>query len=101
MESSISSFGFIVAKLLKQIDSIIDKIDTKKFDYDMSLNIEDIEIDDPLLEDSLVGSKVKVLMKDMDLIRWRQDLAEDQVKLEELIIDARKVIKERDVKLNT
>ena len=68
MESSINSFGLTVAKLLKQIDYIVNKINEKQFNFDMNLNIEDIEIDDPLLEDILVGSKVKVLMQDMDLI---------------------------------
>ncbi|POO87836.1 helicase-related protein [Clostridium sp. 3-3] len=100
MESSINSFGLTVAKLLKQIDYIVNKIDKKQFDFDMNLNIEDIEVDDPLLEDTLVGSKVKVLMQDMDLIKWKQDLVEDQKKLEELIVEAVKVIKERDAKLN-
>ena len=100
MESSINSFGLTVAKLIKQIDYIVNKINEKQFDFDMNLNIEDIEIDDPLLEDALVGSKVKVLMQDMDLIKWKQDLTEDQQKLEELIIEAVKVVKERDAKLN-
>lgn len=100
MESSINSFGLTVAKLLKEIDNIIKKIDNKEFDFDMSLNIEDIEIDDPLLEDSLVGSKVKVLMKDMDLIKWRQDLVEDQQNLEKLIKEAVQIVNGRDAKLN-
>lgn len=100
MESSINSFGLTVAKLLKQIDYILKKINEKQFDFDMNLNIEDIEIDDPLLEDTLVGSKVKVLMQDMDLIKWKQDLTEDQQKLEELIVEAVKVVKDRDAKLN-
>ncbi|MDY3828133.1 MAG: helicase-related protein [Clostridium sp.] len=100
MESSINSFGITVAKLLEQIDYIMKKINEKQFDFDMNLNIEDIEIDDPVLEDSLVGSKVKVLMKDMDLIKWKQDLTEDQQKLEELIKEAVQIIKGRDAKLN-
>lgn len=99
MESSINSFGITVAKLLKQIDYVIDKIDKKQFEYDANLNIGDIEIDDPILEDSLVGNKVKVLIQDMDLIRWKQDLLDDQRKLEELLIDAKKVVNERDAKL--
>jgi SNF2 family DNA or RNA helicase len=100
MESSINSFGLTVAKLLKQIDYVIDKIDRNQMDFDTNLSIGDVEIDDPLLEDSLVGNKVKVLIQDMDLIKWRQDLVDDQKRLEELIVDAVKVIKERDAKLN-
>ncbi|AKN32607.1 helicase [Clostridium carboxidivorans P7] len=100
MESSINSFGITIAKLLKQIDYTLDKIEKKQFDYDSSLNIENIEIDDPLLEDSLIGNKVKILIQDMDLIKWKQDLEDDKRKLEELLIEAQKVVIHRDAKLN-
>ncbi|AWK52501.1 helicase [Clostridium beijerinckii] len=101
MESSINSFGITIAKLLKQIDYTLEKIEKKQFDYDTSLNIEGIEIDDPLLEDSLIGNKVKILIQDMDLIKWKQDLEDDKRKLEELLIEAHKVVIHRDAKLNT
>lgn len=101
MESSINSFGITIAKLLKQIDYTLDKIEKKQFDYDTSLNIEDIEIDDPMLEDSLIGNKVKILIQDIDLIKWKQDLLDDKRKLEELLIEAHKVVIHRDAKLNT
>lgn len=101
MESSINSFGITIAKLLKQIDYTLEKIEKKQFDYDTSLNIEDIEIDDPVLEDSLIGNKVKILIQDMDLIKWKQDLEDDKRKLEELLIEAHKVVIHRDAKLNT
>ena len=101
MESSINSFGITIAKLLKQIDYTLEKIEKKQFDYDTSLNIEDIEIDDPVLEDSLIGNKVKILIQDIDLIKWKQDLRDDKRKLEELLIEAHKVVIHRDAKLNT
>lgn len=101
MESSINSFGITIAKLLKQIDYTLDKIDNKQFDYDSALNIEDIEIDDTMLEDSLIGNKVKILIQDVDLIKWKQDLLEDKKHLEELLIAAHKVVLHRDSKLNT
>jgi len=69
-------------------------------DFDTSLNIDDIEIDDDRLEDSLIGNKVKVLIQDMDLIKWKQDLEDDKKKLEELIYEAAKIVKNRDAKLN-
>ncbi len=100
MESSINSFGMTIAKLLKQIDYVLSKIEKNKFNFDTSLNIADIEIDDSLLEDSLIGNKVKVLIQDMDLIKWKQDLTDDRAKLEELIFEAVKVVKHRDAKLN-
>lgn len=101
MESSINSFGLTIAKLLKQIDYTLDKIEKKQLDFDTSLNITDIEIDDAELEDSLIGNKVKVLIQDMDLIRWKQDLEDDKRKLEELIYESAKVVKKRDAKLNS
>lgn len=101
MESSINSFGITIAKLLKQIDHTLDKIEKNQMHFDPSLNIADIEIDDDTLEDSLIGNKVKVLIQDMDLIKWKQDLEEDKKKLEELIFEAAKVVQNRDAKLNS
>lgn len=101
MESSINSFGITIAKLLKQIDYTLEKIERKQMDFDPSLNIDDIEIDDDTLEDSLIGNKVKVLIQDMDLIKWKQDLEDDKKKLEELIYESAKVVKNRDAKLNS
>ncbi|OPJ62561.1 helicase-related protein [Clostridium oryzae] len=100
MESSVNSFGLTVAKLLKQIDAALEKIEKKQLDFDTSLHINDIEIDDVSLEDSLIGNKVKVLIQDMDLVRWKQDLEDDKNKLEEILIDAAKIVKNRDAKLN-
>lgn len=101
IESSINSFGMTIAKLLKQIDSTLDKIDKKKFEYTAGLSINDIDTDDNDLEELLIGNKVKVLLQDMDLIKWRQDLEDDKRKLEELLIESAKVVKTRDAKLNT
>lgn len=101
MESSINSFGITIAKLLKQIDYTLEKIQKEQLHYDTSLNINDIEIDDERLENSLIGNKVKVLIQDMDIIRWKQDLEDDKNKLEELIYPAAKVVNNRDDKLNS
>ena len=37
-----------------------------------------MDVDDPAFESLLVGRKVKVLLKDVDRMRWQQDLAEDR-----------------------
>lgn len=99
MESSINSFGMTIAKLLKEIDRLIEKINNKQFQFDASLNINDIELDDDLLEDLLIGNKVKVLLQDIDLIKWKQDLEDDKEKLEELLIETAKINSKRDAKL--
>src|SRR3990167_8865564 len=63
------------------------------------IDIEDIDIDDPVFESLLVGRKVKVLLKDVDLIRWRQDLIEDRNRLATLLGAAMQVDPDRDAKL--
>ena len=96
MESSISSFGMTVANILKQIDMMLEKIEKKQLEYDLDLSIEDIEIDDDTYEDFLIGNKVKVLLQDIDLIRWQEDLEDDKNKLEELLIETAKITNNRD-----
>jgi len=56
--------------------------------YDPSLNIDDIDLDDNQLEDLLIGNKVKVLLQDMDLLKWAQDLEDDRDKLTDLLYEA-------------
>ena len=101
MESSINSFGITIANLLNQIDATLDKIQIKQYEYSADLSITDIDIDDNGLEDLLIGNKVKILLQDMDLIRWKQDLEDDKKKLEELLYESAKVVINRDAKLNT
>ncbi len=101
MESSINSFGITIANLLNQIDATLDKIQRKQYEYSADLSITDIDIDDNGLEDLLIGNKVKILLQDMDLIRWKQDLEDDKKKLEELLYESAKVVINRDAKLNT
>jgi hypothetical protein len=49
------------------------------------IDIADVDIDDPAFESLLVGRKVKVLLGDVDLIRWKQDLFEDRNRLATLL----------------
>ncbi|WP_425447857.1 helicase-related protein [Dethiothermospora halolimnae] len=99
MESSIHSFGMTISKLLKRIDNILKKIDEKQFEYYGELNILDIDEEDTVYEDLIIGNKIKVLLQDMDLIRWREDLEDDRDKLEELLIESAKITHLRDAKL--
>ena len=45
------------------------------------LDIADVDLDDPNFEPLLVGRKIKVLLGDVDLVRWKQDLVEDRNRL--------------------
>ena len=58
-----------------------------------------MDIDDPAFETLLVGRKVKVLLQDVDLVRWKQDLTEDRNRLATLHSAARQVSAARDAKL--
>lgn len=101
MESSIHSFGLTIAKVLKQVDSLIDKIENDNGIYDPDVNINSINIEDNDLENLLIGNKVKVLIQDIDKIRWKQDLEYDRDRLKRLLYEAAKVIKRHDdAKLN-
>lgn len=100
MESSIHSFALTVSKILGQIDHALICIQDRRFDYDPELDISEIDMENETqYDDLLFGNKVKVLLQDLDLIKWEQDLREDKVKLERLLTEANKVTPARDAKL--
>lgn len=99
MESSIYSFRQTVEKILNKIEQAIEGIDAKQFEYDADIDILDIDPDDAELESQMIGKSVKVLLQDMDIIKWRQDLSADKEKLEGLLSAAREVTPLRDCKL--
>ena len=65
----------------------------------MDLSITEVDIDDTELEDLLVGGKTKVLIQDIDLIRWKQDLEYDLVILRNLRSELSDITVDRDAKL--
>lgn len=100
MESSIHSFALTVSKILEQIDHALICIRDRRFDYDPELDIGEIDMENETqYDDLLFGNKVKVLLQDLDLIKWEQDLREDKAKLERLLTEANKVTPARDAKL--
>ena len=99
MESSIHSFTLTVAKLLGKVTGLIDRIESHEASEVEELSIEDLDLDSGEFDQYLVGAKVKVLLRDVDLIRWKQDLDEDQRILTALHREARKVDADRDEKL--
>ena len=103
MESSIHSFTLTATKLTQQVERLLTKIDAHESDELFELNIEeieDVELNAPELEPFLLGNKkTKVLIQDMDLIRFRQELEADLILLQSIVEDAQKVTAERDAKL--
>jgi SNF2 family DNA or RNA helicase len=99
LESSINSFALTVENILYKIDKAIEAVEQMQFDYDAELDINDIDIDDPEFDSLMFGNNVKVLLQDMDLIKWKQDLLSDKDKLETILLEAMNVTPDRDAKL--
>ncbi|MDD3024192.1 MAG: helicase-related protein [Syntrophomonadaceae bacterium] len=100
MESSIHSFALTVSKILRQVDNALGKINEKQFEYNPNIDIAEIDFENENQYDDLMfGNKVKVMLQDMDLIKWEQDLRADKERLERLLAEAKKVTPARDAKL--
>jgi hypothetical protein len=100
MESAVPSFALTVKRQLADVEATLAKIEAHAEAVE-EIDIEDVDVDDPAFESLLVGRKVKVLLHDVDLVRWKQDLAEDRNRLATLYSAAKQVGAARDAKLET
>ena len=98
MESAVPSFTLTVQRQLADVEATLAHLEAHDDEVE-EIDIADVDIEDPAYESLLVGRKVKVLLKDVDLIRWRQDLTEDRNRLAALYDAARQVGAARDAKL--
>jgi SNF2 family DNA or RNA helicase len=98
MESAVPSFALTVQRQLRDVDATLARIESHAEELE-EIEIEDVDIDDPAFESLLVGRKIKVLLKDVDLVRWKQDLIEDRNRLATLHAAAAQVGPARDAKL--
>ena len=98
MESSVAAFALTLGRQLRDVDETLSRIEAQAGELS-EIEISDVDIDDPAYESLLVGRRVKVLIQDVDRIRWRQDLTEDRNQLQQLLSAARSVDAERDAKL--
>jgi hypothetical protein len=106
MESAVSSFALTVQRQLRDVEAVLTQMErhisrqqAAEDDSIEELDIANIDVDDTAFEALLVGRKVKVLLDDVDLIRWRQDLVEDRNRLDTLLAAAQQVDASRDAKL--
>lgn len=100
MESSINSFTMTLEKLLGEVTGLIQKIEEHDNNATVEeYDIEAIEIEDDAFSPFVVGKKVKVLIQDMDTVRWKQELEEDREILENLIAASQSVKAPQDEKL--
>jgi hypothetical protein len=98
MESAVSSFASTLDRQLADVRATLAKIEAHEASVE-EIDIADVDVDDPGFESLLVGRKVKVLLHDVDLIRWKQDLTEDRNRLATLLSAAQQVSAARDAKL--
>ena len=98
MESSVVSFALTVQRQLDDVRATLARIENQAVELE-EFDIADVDIEDPAFESLLVGRKVKVLLQDVDLIRWKQDLIEDRNRLATLHAAACRVTADRDAKL--
>ncbi|HUP24552.1 MAG TPA: helicase-related protein [Thermoanaerobaculia bacterium] len=98
MESSVPAFALTIERQLRDVEATLKRIEAQADEVE-EIEIEDVDFDDPAFESLLVGRKVKVLLKDVDLVRWKQDLVEDRNRLATLLAAARDVDPARDAKL--
>lgn len=98
MESAVSSFALTLERQLNDVEHTLERIQQHAHEIE-EIDIADVDIDDPAFEALLVGRKVKVLLSDVDLVRWKQDLLEDRNRLATLLSAAQQVTPQRDAKL--
>lgn len=98
MESSVAAFALTVERQLRDVEATLGRVEEDAAELE-ELDIDDVDIEDPTFESLMVGRKVKVLLQDVDLVRWKQDLIEDRNRLANLVSAARQVSAARDAKL--
>lgn len=98
MESSVNAFALTLRRQLDGVRELLGTLESAQPVVE-DLSIGDIETEDPEIEPFLVGGKVRVLIQDVDRVRWTQDLREDANRLATLLAAAEEINSERDAKL--
>ena len=98
MESAVSSFALTVGRQLSAVEAVLARLDSPAADIE-ERDLDGLDLDDPAVDCLLTGTKVKVLLQDIDRVRWRQDLTEDRDRLTKLVAAADLVDAGRDAKL--
>lgn len=99
LESSVHSFGVTVEKVLFKVNNALKHIDAVNNASISEMDTDDLDFDDPEMDSLSFGNRVQINLKDMDLIKWKQDLEDDRSKLQDLMNEAKKVTPDRDSKL--
>lgn len=98
LESSINSFTITLEKVLYNINSKIKRLSV--INDDITLDIDDIDPLDTSIEQFTIGDKVKIKIKDIDRIKYKQDLEHDRDILLDLLSKSKEIDETRDKKLH-
>lgn len=99
LESSIFSFDLTLNRILEKLNNTLDNINDYNCELEQNITEQLVDEDDDFVGTE-IGSKVKVEVKDLDLIRMKQDLEDDKSKLEELLEYSHNISFDRDAKLH-
>lgn len=101
LESSIYSFGLTIDRMVGGIEEILQKIKEHQVGNLEMPSITDFDDEDleNVFNEQSVGTKTKILIGDMDLMKWSQVLNEDLEALKELQIATHRVTSNKDAKL--
>lgn len=101
LESSVYSFGLTIDRMVAGIESIIEHIKVQQADQVEMASITDFDDEDleSTFDEQAVGTKTKILIGDMDLLKWTQALNEDLGILQKLQVATHRVTPEKDAKL--
>ncbi len=95
LESSIEAFRLTIYRILEKTNLALQLIeDHKNFTYD---DFDDMDDD---FEDFEIGNKITVKIKDLDLVRYKEDLIEDQKIFRNLLEMASQIGIDEDQKMN-
>lgn len=98
LESSINSFTITLEKVLYNINSKIKRLSV--INDDITLDIDNIDPLDTSIEQFTIGDKVKIKIKDIDRIKYKQDLEHDRDILLDLLSKSKEIDESRDKKLH-
>ena len=103
LESSVHSFRKTLSTLLSAAEALDARLAAAPAagaaEEGAPPDINDLDVESADLADQLAGSKVKVLLADCDLLRWRHELSQDLADLRKLVAWADLVTPARDCKL--
>ncbi len=101
LESSVEAFRLTLTRIESAVSKTLRQLERRSGEItEVDIDITDIDAEDESEAETLsFGDKIRIDLNDIDVPRWRNDLAHDQLTLNELLGDMRKVTPEHDTKL--